>query len=64
MRRTWVNETLQLIDREEDKNRISYLVNPNLLPELTTDVAKTLDTIEAKGLKTTIAEHTKDLSIL
>lgn len=41
-----------------------YLVHPDLLPQLASDVAQTFDLIEAICLQTTVTKHSEDLSIL
>jgi len=52
-----------LIIPEANENDVG-LVDPDLFAKLTTDVAKTLDAIEAHGFDASIAQHFDDLGIL
>lgn len=54
---------LVLVVTEREENDVT-LVDPDLLAELSTDVSKTLLTVEAKSLKTTVTKHLHDLSVL
>jgi LytS/YehU family sensor histidine kinase len=53
---------LVLVVTQGEKNNIS-LVDPDLLPELSTDVCQPLLAVEAHSLKTTVTKHLNDLGV-
>jgi len=56
-------EDMNLVITETDEDDIAG-GNPDLLVHLTTDMAETLDVVDAHSFASAITEHTKDLSVL
>lgn len=54
---------LVLVITQREENDVT-LVDPDLLPQLATDVGKSLLAVEAESLQTAVAEHLHDLRIL
>lgn len=52
-----------LVFTQREENNVT-LVDPDLLPELATNVCQTLLTVEAKSLQTAVTQHLHDLRIL
>ena len=54
---------------KQTKNRVTHendvrLVDPDFLPELSSDVTQSFGAVEAHGLQATVAQHLCHLSIL